>query len=311
MAQQSAMILRRQLNELSKNPVPGFTCDLVDDNIYVWDVGIVGAPDTIYAGGYFKVKIPPSPVWRSGSPPRKCRGVLIRSSLSLTQATMTFPDDYPFNPPKFRFNSMFFHPNGMFDLIAFGRSTSKLASRKCVCPSPPPPQPTLLIAAVFYSASRAQVYQDGTLCISILHPPGDDPTSGEKAAERWNPTQSVESTFSPFSLLREVKEEGGKGGGRERGGVRGHQKNIESAAVRFFPAYTRPHLRVWCARGAGDQNQFAGAVPKRPGQVQRDNKRDLRLWTNLCKLIAAVRTNRGGRGIEKKHTPGIQHAPQE
>lgn len=46
------------------------------------------------------------------------------------------------------------------------------------------------------------VYNDGRLCISILHPPGDDPTSGETAAERWNPTQSVESILlSVVSLL--------------------------------------------------------------------------------------------------------------
>ncbi|KAF7723711.1 hypothetical protein EC973_001752 [Apophysomyces ossiformis] len=70
---------------------------------------------------------------------------------------MTFPEDYPFSPPTFRFNREFFHPN---------------------------------------------VYPDGRLCISILHPPGDDPVSGEKAEERWNPTQSVESVLmSIISLL--------------------------------------------------------------------------------------------------------------
>merc|ERR1719215_907737 len=40
------------------------------------------------------------------------------------------------------------------------------------------------------------------VCISILHPPGDDPMSGEKAEERWNPTQTVESILlSIVSLL--------------------------------------------------------------------------------------------------------------
>ncbi|KAJ3216252.1 hypothetical protein HDU67_009762 [Dinochytrium kinnereticum] len=48
------------------------------------------------------------------------------------------------------------------------------------------------------------VYPDGRLCISILHPPGDDPTSGERAEERWNPTQSVESILiSVVSLLND------------------------------------------------------------------------------------------------------------
>jgi ubiquitin-conjugating enzyme E2 R len=47
-------------------------------------------------------------------------------------------------------------------------------------------------------------YPDGRLCISILHPPGDDPVSGEKAEERWNPTQTVESILlSIISLLND------------------------------------------------------------------------------------------------------------
>lgn len=33
--------------------------------------------------------------------------------------------------------------------------------------------------------------QNGEVCISILHPPVDDPQSGELPSERWNPTQNV------------------------------------------------------------------------------------------------------------------------
>ncbi|RCH79691.1 Ubiquitin-conjugating enzyme 13, partial [Rhizopus azygosporus] len=99
----AASILRRQFKELTRNPVPGFVVDLKDDNIFIWDVALIGTPKTIYEGGYFK-------------------------------ATMTFPEDYPFNPPTFRFNNEFYHPN---------------------------------------------VYPDGRLCISILHPAGNDPISGE------------------------------------------------------------------------------------------------------------------------------------
>ncbi|KAI8642119.1 ubiquitin-conjugating enzyme/RWD-like protein [Parasitella parasitica] len=122
----AANILQRQFKELSRNPVPGFAVDLKEDNIFEWEVALIGSPKTIYEGGYFK-------------------------------ATMAFPVDYPFNPPTFRFNNTFYHPN---------------------------------------------VYPDGRLCISILHPPGEDPVSGEKAEERWNPTQSVESVLvSIISLL--------------------------------------------------------------------------------------------------------------
>lgn len=46
--------------------------------------------------------------------------------------------------------------------------------------------------------------QNGDLCISILHPPVDDPQSGELPCERWNPTQSVRTVLlSVISLLNE------------------------------------------------------------------------------------------------------------
>lgn len=35
------------------------------------------------------------------------------------------------------------------------------------------------------------MFQNGDVCISILHPPIDDPQSGELPSERWNPTQNV------------------------------------------------------------------------------------------------------------------------
>ncbi|KAF3925881.1 hypothetical protein ABW20_dc0104373 [Dactylellina cionopaga] len=46
------------------------------------------------------------------------------------------------------------------------------------------------------------IYPDGKLCISILHPPGEDEMSGELASERWSPVQNVESVLiSILSLL--------------------------------------------------------------------------------------------------------------
>lgn len=48
------------------------------------------------------------------------------------------------------------------------------------------------------------IYKNGDLCISILHPPGNDPRSGELACERWNPTQTVRTILlSVISLLVE------------------------------------------------------------------------------------------------------------
>ncbi|CAH1758147.1 16005_t:CDS:2 [Entrophospora sp. SA101] len=54
------------------------------------------------------------------------------------------------------------------------------------------------------------VYQDGLVCISILHPPGEDPNMYESSAERWSPVQSVEKILlSVVSMLAEPNDESG------------------------------------------------------------------------------------------------------
>ncbi|KAF9933899.1 Ubiquitin-conjugating enzyme E2 7 [Linnemannia zychae] len=54
------------------------------------------------------------------------------------------------------------------------------------------------------------IYQDGTVCISILHAPGDDPNMYESSSERWSPVQSVEKILlSVLSMLAEPNDESG------------------------------------------------------------------------------------------------------
>ncbi|KAM9061489.1 ubiquitin-conjugating enzyme E2 G1 [Monodelphis domestica] len=78
---QSALLLRRQLTELNKNPVEGFSAGLIDGNdLYRWEVLIIGPPDTLYEGGVFK-------------------------------AHLTFPKDYPLRPPEMKFITEIWHPN--------------------------------------------------------------------------------------------------------------------------------------------------------------------------------------------------------
>lgn len=50
------------------------------------------------------------------------------------------------------------------------------------------------------------IYSDGKLCISILHPPGDDEQAGEMACERWSPVQGVESILRSVLLLLDDPE---------------------------------------------------------------------------------------------------------
>ncbi|KAG6496612.1 hypothetical protein ZIOFF_044482 [Zingiber officinale] len=132
-ASQASLLLQKQLRDLAKNPVDGFSAGLVDDgNIFEWNVTIIGPPDTLYDGGYFN-------------------------------AIMSFPSNYPNSPPTVRFTSEMWHPN---------------------------------------------VYMDGRVCISILHPPGDDPNGYELASERWSPVHTVESiVLSIISMLSSPNDE--------------------------------------------------------------------------------------------------------
>ncbi|MEQ2179518.1 Ubiquitin-conjugating enzyme E2 G2, partial [Goodea atripinnis] len=51
---------------------------------------------------------------------------------------------------------------------------------------------------------------NGRVCISILHAPGDDPMGYESSAERWSPVQSVEKILlSVVSMLAEPNDESG------------------------------------------------------------------------------------------------------
>ncbi|EDL15950.1 mCG49160 [Mus musculus] len=48
------------------------------------------------------------------------------------------------------------------------------------------------------------IHETGFVCISILHPPDDNPQGGELPSERWNPTQNVRTILlSVISLLNE------------------------------------------------------------------------------------------------------------
>jgi len=127
----STLLLRRQLLELTKRPVEGFSAGLVDEsNILEWEIIIIGPPDTLYEGGILKTRL-------------------------------TFPPEFPLLPPKMKFTTEMWHPN---------------------------------------------VYPNGDLCISILHPPGEDQYGYEDSGERWLPVHTVESILvSVISLLSSDK----------------------------------------------------------------------------------------------------------
>lgn len=128
-----AELLRRQFIELSRNPPDGVSVGLGDDeNIFKWELMIVGPPDTLYEGGFFA-------------------------------AGLDFPSDFPNAPPTMTFKTPIWHPN---------------------------------------------VYEDGKVCISILHPPGEDTFAYESATERWRPILGVEQIIiSVISMLSDPNDD--------------------------------------------------------------------------------------------------------
>ncbi|KAG9773097.1 ubiquitin-conjugating enzyme E2-18 kDa, partial [Aureobasidium melanogenum] len=98
-------------------------------------------------------------------------------------AELRFPKDYPLSPPKMKFLGEIWHPNGM---------------------ATPPRCATSGKTNIYF----LPVYTNGEVCISILHPPGDDPNHYESASERWSPIQSVEKILiSVMSMLAEPNDE--------------------------------------------------------------------------------------------------------
>ncbi|KAF2077428.1 hypothetical protein CYY_001277 [Polysphondylium violaceum] len=77
----ATLLLKKQLAELNKHPVEGFSAGLSDDgNFFEWQIMIVGPPETPYEGGIFN-------------------------------ATLSFTAEYPVKPPKMKFTTEIWHPN--------------------------------------------------------------------------------------------------------------------------------------------------------------------------------------------------------
>mmetsp|Transcript_1117 Transcript_1117/g.1418 ORF Transcript_1117/g.1418 Transcript_1117/m.1418 type:complete len:166 (+) Transcript_1117:276-773(+) len=125
--------LAKEYKELTLSTPEGVASGpITEDNLLEWEALITGPELTCYDGGCFHAKL-------------------------------TFPRDYPLNPPTMQFTKPLWHPN---------------------------------------------IYPDGSVCISILHPPGEDKYGYEKTCERWSPVQSVEKILlSVISMLAEPNDE--------------------------------------------------------------------------------------------------------
>jgi len=80
-AELGKQLLKKQLADLNKNPVEGFSAGLINDSdFFKWEILIIGPADTLFEGGFFKCHL-------------------------------IFPKEYPQRPPKMKVISDIWHPN--------------------------------------------------------------------------------------------------------------------------------------------------------------------------------------------------------
>jgi len=125
-------VILKNYKLFNDDPIDNVSIGFDSENVFLWNIILIGPKDTPYEGGIFNAKL-------------------------------KFPNTYPNYPPELIFINDIYHPN---------------------------------------------IYEDGRVCISILHPPGDDKWGYESAAERWRPVHSVNSIMlSIISMLSEPNDD--------------------------------------------------------------------------------------------------------
>jgi len=143
----SANRIQKELSLLITDPPDNCSAGPVDDDIFHWEGTIMGPTETVYEGGVFNLDI-------------------------------QFPKNYPFKPPKVRFQTKIYHPNinsgGFICLDIFKDNWS----------------PALTISKVLLS-----------ICSLLTDPNPDDPLVVDIADEYVNEREKYNETAKTWTQI--------------------------------------------------------------------------------------------------------------
>ena len=131
--------LHKELAEIQKEPPINCSAGIINDDIHTWDATIIGPEKTPYESGIFKL-------------------------------TINFPENYPFKPPKVKFDTRIFHPNinkhGSICLDILNKNWSPaltvaklLLSISSLLSDPNPDDPLDMRAAEIYKKNSDEYFQ--------------------------------------------------------------------------------------------------------------------------------------------------------
>lgn len=131
--------LHKELAEIQKEPPINCSAGIINDDIHTWDATIIGPEKTPYESGIFKL-------------------------------TINFPENYPFKPPKVKFDTRIFHPNinkhGSICLDILNKKWSPaltvaklLLSISSLLSDPNPDDPLDMRAAEIYKKNSDEYFQ--------------------------------------------------------------------------------------------------------------------------------------------------------